>query len=113
MPFINTKVSNSISKEQEEKLRSEFGNAITLLGKTENWLMLEFTDNCRLHFKGNNNEPSAFIDIQLLGKAGGSSYDKMTEKVTALVSDILNIPSDRIYIKYEEVDTWGWNGGNF
>ena len=69
MPFINTKVTTTISPEQENKIRSELGKAITAIGKNENWLMLDFEDNCRLHFRGNNDEPSAFIEVKLLGKA--------------------------------------------
>ena len=113
MPFINTKVTTTISPEQENKLRSELGKAITAIGKNEAWLMLGFEDNCRLHFRGNNDAPSAFIEIKLLGKATDSAYDKMTVLVTEIIANELSIPAERIYIKYEECDHWGWNSTNF
>lgn len=113
MPFINTKVTTAISLEQETKLRSELGKAIAALGKTESWLMLGFEDNCRLHFQGNNNSPSAFIEIKLFGKASDSAYDKMTALVTDIISSELAIPANRIYVKYEECSHWGWNSNNF
>lgn len=113
MPYINTKASVKISKEKEQQLRSEFGKAITLLGKTESWLMLGFEDNFRLHFQGNDSQPSAFIEIKLFGKASKDAYNKMTKKVTEIINDVLGVPSDRVYVKYEEVENWGWNGNNF
>lgn len=43
MPYIHTKVSNEISPEQEKSLKTQLGEAISLLpGKSEQWLMLDF-----------------------------------------------------------------------
>lgn len=113
MPFINTKVSCSITPQQETAIKAKLGEAIKLIGKSEDWLMLGFEDNCRLYFKGDNSEASAFIDIALLGKATDSQYDAMTNAVTAIISQELSISPSRIYVKYEEVDHWGYSGFNF
>jgi hypothetical protein len=41
MPYINTKLSTSLSKEKETALKEQFGKAIALIpGKSESWLML-------------------------------------------------------------------------
>jgi phenylpyruvate tautomerase PptA (4-oxalocrotonate tautomerase family) len=113
MPFINTKVSVPLSKEKEEKLTKELGKAITILGKSEAWLMLGFEDNCRLAFKGKSDGPFALLDVSLLGSATRNQYDDLTATLCKLISDELNIPQDNIYIKYEEASTWGYNGFNF
>lgn len=113
MPFINTKTNVSISKEQQVLLKEEFGNAITLLGKSENWLMLSFEDNKNLWFQGKNDKPLAMVEIALYGKANNSQYDAMTEKVCQIINGVLGISQDCIYVKYEEVDHWGYNGFNF
>ena len=42
MPFINTKYSQDITPEQEEQIKSALGQAVTLIGKTESWLMVGF-----------------------------------------------------------------------
>ena len=112
MPFIQTKTSVKITNEQELALKTEFGKAITLLSKSESWLMLDFEDGCRMYFRGESG-PMAMLSVSLFGKAGASAYDKLTAKLTQVVSDILGIPSDKIYIKYEEVSTWGYSGTNF
>ena len=49
MPFIKAKVSCPISQEQESELKTGIGKAIELVpGKSEEYLLLEFEDNCRL-----------------------------------------------------------------
>ena len=32
---------------------------------------------------------------------------------TNILREELDIDSDRIYVTYEEIGFWGWNGGNF
>lgn len=113
MPFINTRTSAEISKEQEILLKEKMGKAISLIGKSESWLMLNFEDNCRLYFKGDNSKNMAIIEVALFGKANNSQYDALTEKLTQEVSEVLKIDPSNVYIKYEEVEHWGYNGFNF
>ena len=48
-----------------------------------------------------------------LGKADAESYDALTEALCNTVSEALGVKKNRIYVKYEEIDNWGWNGMNF
>lgn len=113
MPFINTKTNTVISKEKEEAIKTKLGSAIRCLGKSEGWLMVNFEDNCRLWFKGDNSKKLAMVEISLFGKASPSQYDKMTAEVTQIITSELGISPDCIYVRYAEVDYWGWNGNNF
>ena len=114
MPFINTKVNVPISSEQEEALKSKLGKAISIIpGKSELWLMLNFEDNCRMYFRGNGDIPTAFVEVKIFGGASGNVYEKMTAAITEIISEVMQISPDRIYIKYEEVEYWGYNGHNF
>ena len=113
MPFINTKTSVKITAEQETLLKEKMGTAIRYIGKSESWLMLNFEDKCHLYFKGDNKEPMAMIEIALFGKASDSQYDALTEELTKEISTVLGIKPSNIYIKYEEVEHWGYNGFNF
>lgn len=113
MPFIQTKTNVSISKEQEMSLKTAFGKAIELIpGKSERWLMLGFSDNERMWFVGDD-APLAYISVKLFGSASDSAYDALTAKLTEIVSSELGVSALRIYVKYEEIDHWGWNGSNF
>ncbi len=114
MPFINSKISITISKEQETKLKTELGKAIELIpGKSENWLMTGFEDGYHLYFRGDNSLPTAFVEVMIFGKANPDAFEKLTEKITEIFGDVLDIKPDHIYIKYTPSDQWGWNGSNF
>lgn len=112
MPLITARVSTEITKEKEIELKSQLAKAIELIGKSESWLMIEFRDNCHLYFKGDD-APSAMVEVELLGKASDSAYDKLTEKLTEIVENQLGIAKDRIYVKYSEFEHWGYSGFNF
>lgn len=114
MPFINSKVSVSLDDKKRETLKTELGKAIEIFpGKSEHWLMLNFEDNCSLYFQGDNSKPVAFIEVKVFGKITADSAEKMTKTLCDLFQKELAIPKDRIYVKYEEVNFWGWNGANF
>lgn len=112
MPFIQTRTNVSISKEKELKIKEEFENSITILGKNVNWLMLEFVGDCNMYF-GGQEKNVAYVDIRLYGGTSDESYDRMTEEVTNVLSSELDILPDNIYVSYSEYSTWGWNGNNF
>ncbi len=114
MPMIVTKSSTNITEQQEATLTRAFGEAIALLpGKSEEWLMLSFEENARLAFRGDNSRPLCYIEVNLLGKAPREAYDRLTARLCELVEQTLGVMSDGIYIKYEEANTWGYNGFNF
>lgn len=112
MPYIGTRTNVIITPEQEKSIKTKLGKAITLLGKSESWLMVEFTDSCRLWFKGNDS-PAAFTEVKLLGKASPAAYEKLTGEICDIFSEELGISPSAVYVKYEEIEHWGWNGGMF
>jgi len=113
MPFINSKVSVPVSREMRDKIKTRLGEDIAVLGKTENWLMVGFDDNYDLYFAGNQAGPAAFVSVALYGKAKPDACDRMTARICAVYNELLGIPADRIYVTYEFVENWGWNGQNF
>ncbi len=114
MPFISTKTSVSISPEKKDSIKTKLGKAIELIpGKSESWLMLSFEDSCSMYFKGSNAKPVAFIEVKLFGKSTSEAYGRLTRAITDIIREELNVPGECIYVKYEEVSDWGWNGSNF
>lgn len=114
MPYISTKTNVTLSSNNCESIKTKLGKAIELLpGKSENWLMVSFEDESNLYFKGNKDKPLAFVEVQLFGKASKDAYNNLTREITNILNDELNIQPDCIYVKYDEVSTWGWNGSNF
>jgi len=111
--MILTQVNRPISPETEGALARKLGKAIRLLGKSEEWLMLRFEDNCRLYFKGDCRQPLAFVEVQLLGSAGKDAYERMTAEITRILGDEMGIAPEGVYVSYGETEHWGWNGANF
>jgi phenylpyruvate tautomerase PptA (4-oxalocrotonate tautomerase family) len=114
MPFISTKTNVTLTKEKELNIKQKFGEAIELIpGKSENWLMLSFEDQSSMYFKGQFDKGIAFVEVKLFGKASSDAYNKLTNAITNILQKELDINPDCIFVKYEEVNNWGWNGNNF
>ena len=113
MPYINTKTNITISEDKEENIKRRLGEAAAIIGKSEAYLMVNMEDNCRLYFGGDKSAPAAFVEIRLFGKSTRDAYNKMTKAVCNIISEELGIAGNRIYVQYEEVPNWGFNGRNF
>ena len=113
MPMINSKDTTELSQEKRDMLVSEFGKAISILGKPESYLMLGFEDKSDLYFAGKKLDKGAFVQVQLYGGENPSACNKMTAKICDIFSNVLSIPGDKIYITYAGFENWGWNGRNF
>jgi hypothetical protein len=114
MPYINVKVSNSLDDEKIEQIKSRLGRAISLLpGKSEAYMMVNIEDNCKLYFKGDNSQPTAFTDVAIFGSAAKPDCERLTEEICNILSEIASVPPDRSYVKFEFNNMWGFNGFMF
>lgn len=114
MPFINSRVSICMTEQQKDSVKEKLGSAIAMIpGKSEEWLMLEFADNCDLYFRDSKAQPSAMIEIKVFGSIPEACLDGMTKRICEIYETELQIRKDFIYVKYEECCKWGWNGRNF
>ena len=112
MPYIETTTNIPISGRREQAIKERMGEAITLIpGKSEGWLMLSFRDNVSMYYKGED-EPCAICQVKLYGSASEEDYANLTEALTDILHEELDIEADRVYVTYEEISTWGCNGGN-
>ena len=77
---------------------------------SEEYLLLEFEDNCHLWLRGQNQDPIAYIEAAIFGNEPHYGYDAFTTEVTNLFAKVLNIRPGHIYIKYEDIIAWGVQG---
>lgn len=113
MPFINVKTNTAVSAPKAEAVKSALGQAITAIpGKSEHWLMVGIEPEQMLWFQGSD-APAAIAEVSIYGSASASAYDALTGKICAVLAEELGIAGNRIYVKYAEVEHWGWNGSNF
>lgn len=114
MPFINSKISTALSATQEQEIKTRLGQAITTIpGKSESWLMVGFEPEYKLYFRGDNSQPMAMVEVSVYGNENPSAFSKLTGQICDIFKDVLGIAPDHVYVKYEAVSNWGWNGGNF
>ncbi|GKX66639.1 phenylpyruvate tautomerase MIF-related protein [Inconstantimicrobium mannanitabidum] len=114
MPFINSKITGKLSKEKKDFIKKKLGEIITNIpGKSEEYLMVGFQDQYSLYFKGKELEYGAFVEVKIFGKAPKDSLEKVTKEICSLYEEELNIPQDCIYITYQEIENWGYDGFNF
>lgn len=113
MPFIDSKITVSVSQEKKDVLKAELGKAVSLIGKPESFLMVGFEDNYDLYMAGKRLEKGAYVSVSLLGAASKTAYESMTERICKLYETELGIPGNAVYVSYHEVKDWGWNGRNF
>ena len=108
MPFIDVRTSCPISSAQEEALKSGLGQAIGLIpGKSEGSLMVQFTENCRLWFGGQQEGPIAFVNVMLYGASTKEAYESFSQAAIPLLEKELG--AETVYLKFEEVGNWFWN----
>jgi phenylpyruvate tautomerase PptA (4-oxalocrotonate tautomerase family) len=114
MPFIDSKVSVKTTPEQRKELKEKLGQAIALIpGKSETWLMIDLADDQNMYFRGEDQQPTAFIAVSVYGDADRGAFAKMTAELTKIYGDVLGIAPDHMYVKYSATHDWGWNGNNF
>lgn len=109
MPVIHTHVSVPTTPEQREALKAAYGKAITAVpGKSEGWLMCPFEDNMPIYFGGSDDQPAAYVEVNVFGRSvPGSAWEKLTESIMAALNSTLGIPEDRTYIRYTATTDWG------
>ncbi|MGN1122906.1 MAG: phenylpyruvate tautomerase MIF-related protein [Eubacterium sp.] len=112
MPFINVK-TNVDAQSSKELLKSQLGEAITAIpGKSESWLMVQLEDKLDMWFKGSD-EPCIMFEVSIFGNASDNAYDDLTKRICSVAEKTLSISPDRVYVKYAEVEHWGYNNFNF
>ena len=114
MPFISTTTTESLNKNKKDEMAKRLGSAISLIpGKSEAHLMLGFYEETTMYFAGKTNTPMAFFEVKTLGTAHKDDLSALTAELCKIAKEVLNIESEFVYVKYEEIEHWGWNGSNF
>lgn len=112
MPFIRVNVAMPVSREQEQALVRDIGDAISLIpGMKAAYLMIQILDDSRLFFGGTGD--CALLEVDRFGSIPAEASQKLTARLSEIVEQILGISRDRTYVKYVECPYWGCHGANF
>ena len=111
MPLIKVMTSLPKIDNQDELLKKLSLALSTSTGKPENYVMTILQCNVPMTFAGSN-EPSCFIEVKSIGSLKPSL---MTSIFCEIINNLTNIPSSRVYISFEDIDSknWGFNNKTF
>ena len=108
MPFILSKVSTPLTSAQEKELKSRLGRAISLIpGKSEAYLLCDFESDAHLYLRGEQDAPIAYITVSIFASEDHLGMNALFHAITDAFHEVLGIPPDRIYIKYDDISVWG------
>ncbi len=113
MPLIQLKTTVPLPPDLRDGLTADFGKMMADAGKPEAFLMIEFEEGADLRFGGKKPENAALVEIKQVGDLGRDVYLCLTKTATRILNERLGIDPQSIYITYQPVDDWGWNGTNF
>ena len=114
MPYCEILTTTKVEKAEEMKLNHEIARIIEQIpGKSERWVMTHIQDETRMAFAGTNAAPAAVITVKTFGELAPEQYDMLTKSFCQSAAQLLKVPSDRLYVTYEPITHWGWDGANF
>lgn len=83
------------------------------IGKPEDYVMITASPTAMM--MSGKAEQAAFVDIRSIGGLSADVNRKLSQKVCAVLHELLGIPENRIYLNFTDVSAknWGWNGATF
>lgn len=113
MPYIDCKFTQQLSPDKKENIKSGLGKLVSILHKPESYLMVGIEDGYDLYFAGKKLEAGAYVSVSLFGNLRPSDCEKMTAAVCELLKAELGINGASVYVTYQGIENWGYNGSNF
>lgn len=111
MPFVISRVSVEVSREQELELKRRLGEAIALVpGKSEAYLLVELEDRCHLFLAGSDEAAIAYLDVSIFGNEDHAGFDHFAAAATQAYHDVLGIDPSRIYLRFSDIASWSVAG---
>lgn len=110
MPYIDVKVSVAVSQKIRDSIHSQLTEAINLLHRPSDYLMLGFSDNYPLYMGSQKIERGGYISISFYGAAKKEDYEKMTARVTDIFVKELELSPSQLFITYQNIENWGLDG---
>jgi len=109
MPYINVSTSAKIG--DKKKLLEEISTLVSsLTNKSKKFVMAKLDDNLEIYF--DDESPCCFLEIKSIGSLNPS---EMAKPISDFVYKKMGIPTDKIYISFEDIPAsmWAWNGKTF
>jgi len=114
MPMLKIQTNISLPTEQRSAILAKASHAVAqLLGKPESYVMVSLEPEREMLFAGTNH-PLAYLELKSIGLRAEQT-ERLAAELCDLVSEMLGIASNRIYIEFADAapQYWGWNRETF
>lgn len=114
MPFINVKTNARLSDETKQSLMKKLTKSITIIpGKSEAHLMCAVEDCLPMMFHGDGESLMAIVEVKILHSASKKAYEDITAELCKIMKEEANVSGSYCYVKFDEIENWGMDGGLF
>jgi len=114
MPYMRLDTNLNINKNTLSELITKTSSIIsTFLGKPESYVLIHVNSDQSMIFAGSQ-EPLAYIELKSI-ELPKNQTEPLSSLLCDFVAEELNIPANRIYIEFTNIDRsmWGWNNKTF
>lgn len=115
MPFVDARLSVTLTDEQKDAIKAELGKAVSTFGKGEGFLMVGIADDYDLWLGGRRLDRGAYVSFSMIGETPDEECGSFTAAVCAILERVADIPGDSVYVTFHPLSArrWGWNGSTF
>lgn len=114
MPFIKVTTSAQLSEEQKIEVENRLSDVISVIpGKSDRYLMLCVDDSKEMMFHRDRRNPVAMVEVKIFGSCSKEACGDLTELICEILRQEAGVEPDCCYVKFEEVEKWGYNGFMF
>lgn len=114
MPFVQARISKDLSDSEKTALQKELTAIIKdELHKPAGFIMTGIEAGYDLWLGDNKLDNGAMISVQQFGSANRDAYNAITKRICDYLNTSLGTPSDKVYVTFQSINEWGWNGQLF
>lgn len=112
MPYIEIKTTQKLTREQKIQITEKLTEAFAKASSPDCAKNIQYSveDGVFMNFKGNYNDPTANVYVRPGYLTPESDYEKIVLAFFPVLTELLDIPKNRIYISFNEVRAWGFDG---
>lgn len=114
MPLLKLETTATVNEDKRASLLAALSRIVAgSLGKPEQYVMVTLSQASIL-MSGKQGD-AAFVEVRGIGGLNGAANRQLSEKICRLLEQTLNVPPNRVYLNFTEVEgeNWGWNGNTF
>jgi phenylpyruvate tautomerase PptA (4-oxalocrotonate tautomerase family) len=116
MPWVNTILGKTVSKEEQEQIKSEIAEMLKdILGKEERGLTVTFCTADGFYRSGEASSDAAVVEVQYIGQYPLTQKQEITRRMCDLLARLLNLSPLKVIVLFSEFpsENWGRKAGDF